>query len=184
MLIESLVAVSAGLFAGSFALLAFGGDSFIELISSFAVLAYMRRMIRNPSLGRTELGAESVERLTAILLVVLLPVIGLGIVYAFVVGHQPESSLSGMAVALGAVIIMPILWFEKRRVGREANILPLSIDAVESATCFVMSVALLAGLLINYFFGVWWIDFVVAVVILMFVAKEASDAFSEIKAQN
>lgn len=183
MLIESLVAVWSGFLAGSIALLAFGGDSFIELLSSFVVLAYMRRLLRNPEAGRIELGAERVERLSAILLIVLLPVIGLGAVYAYVVGHQPESSLSGIAIAVGAVIIMPILWFEKRRIGREANVLPLSIDAIESATCFLMSVALLAGLLINYFFGIWWIDYVAAVVILAFVGREAAEAFSEIRAQ-
>jgi divalent metal cation (Fe/Co/Zn/Cd) transporter len=184
MLIEALVAVGAGWFAGSLALLAFGGDSFIELISSLTVLAYMRRLIANPKLARTELNAEGVEWFTLVLLIVLLPVIGLGAGYAYMVGHQPESSLSGIAVAIGAVIIMPVLWFEKRRIGKEANILPLSIDAIESATCFFMSAALLAGLLISYFFGIWWIDYLAAAVILVFVAKEAKEAFSQIRTEH
>jgi divalent metal cation (Fe/Co/Zn/Cd) transporter len=183
MLIEALVAVGAGWFAGSLALLAFGGDSFVELISSLAVLAYMRRLTKNPNLGRTELNAEGVERFTAVLLIVLLPVIGLGTGYAYIVGHQPESSLSGILVAIGAVIIMPILWFEKRRIGKEANILPLSIDAMESATCFLMSTALLVGLLMNYFFSVWWIDYLATAVILVFVAKEAKEAFSQLRTE-
>jgi divalent metal cation (Fe/Co/Zn/Cd) transporter len=181
MLVESLVAVGSGLLAGSLALLAFGEDSFIELLSSFVVLAYMRRLIRNPEAGRSELGAEGVERLSAILLFLLLPIIGFGEIYAYVLGHQPESSLSGIAIAVGAVVMMPILWFEKRRVGRDAKLLPLSIDALESATCFYMSLALLAGLLINYLFGVWWIDYIATVFILIFVGKEAMEAFSEVR---
>jgi divalent metal cation (Fe/Co/Zn/Cd) transporter len=184
MTVESLVAVGAGVFAGSLALLAFGSDSFIELISSYTVLAYMRRLIRNPNLGRTQLGTERVEKITALLLISLVPMIALGSVYAYLVGHEAESSVPGILVAVGAVIIMPILWIEKRKIGKEANCLPLTIDAIESATCFFMSVALLGALLINYIFDVSWIDYVATAIILLFVAKEALESLSKVRAEH
>lgn len=180
MTVETLVAVSAGFLAGSLALLAFGGDSFIELISSYAVLTYLKRTLKNPKAGRSELGTVRVERITALLLVSLIPMIAVGGVYSYLSGVEPESSLAGITVGVGAAVIMPILWAEKRRIGREANCLPLSIDAVESATCFFMSVVLLGGLLINYFLDLPWIDYAATAIILAFVAKEATESLGEI----
>jgi divalent metal cation (Fe/Co/Zn/Cd) transporter len=183
MIVESLVALYAGFQAGSLALLAFGGDSFIELISSYAVLTYLRRVIGNPKLSRKEMDAERVEWLTSLLLVSLIPMIAAGAVYSYLVGHRPESSPLGITVAVGAVVIMPVLWLEKRKIGKEADCLPLSIDAVESATCFFMSVALLGGLVANYLLDVWWVDYVATCMILTFVAKEALESISEVSSK-
>ena len=179
MLVESLVAISGGLIAGSLALLAFGGDSFIELISSYVVAVYIRNLLRNPEATRREVGSEQVERFTTLLLISLIPMIALGGVYSYVSRIEPQSSLAGIAIASGAVVIMPILWFEKKRIGKQANCRPLSIDAIESVTCFLMSMALLGGLLINYFLHIPWIDYVATAIILAFVAKEAAESLRE-----
>ena len=110
--------------------------------------------------------------------------IAAGAIYSYLAGHHPESTLLGIAVAAGAVIIMPVLWLEKLRIGKEAHCLPLTIDAIESATCFFMSVALLGGLLANYLFSAWWVDYVATCIILAFVAKEAAESISEVRAEH
>ena len=181
MLVESLIAISGGLIAGSLALLAFGGDSFIELISSYAVAVYIKDLLRNPEATRREVGSEQIERFTTLLLISLIPMIALGGVYSYLSRIEPQSSLAGIAIAGGAVVIMPVLWFEKRRIGKQADCRPLSIDAIESATCFLMSVALLGGLLVNYFMHIPWIDYASTAIILAFVAKEAAEAFREFR---
>jgi divalent metal cation (Fe/Co/Zn/Cd) transporter len=109
----------------------------------------------------------------------LIPIIGAGAVYSYFTGLKPESSLLGIGVATGAVIVMPVLWIQKKRIGRETNCTPLSIDAVESVTCFLMALALLGGLLVNYFFRISWVDYVATAIILAFVAKESIEAFNE-----
>ena len=174
MAVEVVGSIGIGLLSGSFALLAFGGDSLIEIISGLAVTLHLRR----DSSGSNGLG-ERTERLTKFLLVGLIPTIGAGTLYSYFVGIEPESSLLGMAVALGAVIIMPVFWIQKRRIAKETNCAPLSMDAVQSATCFLMSVALLGGLLVNYLFGIGWVDYIATGVILAFVAKEGIEAFHE-----
>jgi divalent metal cation (Fe/Co/Zn/Cd) transporter len=179
MLVESLVAISGGLIAGSLALLAFGGDSFVELISSYAVAVYIRNLLKSPDATSREVGSEQVERFTTLLLISLIPMIALGGVYSYLSRIEPQSSLVGIAIASGAVVIMPVLWFEKRRIGKQADCRPLSIDAIESATCFLMSVALLGGLLVNYFLHIPWIDYGATVIILAFVAKEAAESLTE-----
>ena len=178
MVIECLVAISAGLMASSLALLAFGGDSVIELISSWAVLSYLRRI--GTSTGDKE-GNDRTEWITTILLFLLIPTIGFGMIYSFLAGVVPESSALGIGVAIAAVIGMPVLAIEKKRIGSAGNLLPLSIDAIESWTCFYMSLALLGGLLANYLWRIWWVDYVAAGVILVFVLREALEALEEIR---
>ncbi len=154
MIVEAIGSVGFGLMVGSFALLAFGGDSLIELISGFAVLNHLRKDATG-----SEIHEEWTESLTAALLFALIPVIGLGAVYSFASGLRPEGSPLGIAITVGAVIVMPYLWWQKREIGEETRSLPLSIDAVESITCLFMSIALLGGLLAEYFFGLWWADY-------------------------
>ncbi len=172
MAIEVIGSIGIGLFSSSLALLAFGSDSLIEMASAFAVTLHLR----SDSSRSNDLG-ERTERLTKFLLVALIPIIGGGALYSYSTGIEPESSLLGIAVALGAVVVMPVLWVQKRRIGRETNCAPLSMDAVQSATCFMMALALLGALLINYLLGIGWVDYVATAVILAFVAKESAEAF-------
>jgi divalent metal cation (Fe/Co/Zn/Cd) transporter len=176
MIVEALGSVGFGLIAGSFALLAFGGDSLVELISGIAVLRLLRKDVSGSEMmtRRTELFATG-------LLFALIPVIGLGAAYSYFSGLRPEGSPLGIAIAIGAVIVMPYLWWEKRKIGEETRNLPLSIDAVESITCLFMSVALLGGLLTEYLFGLWWADYLATAVILVFVAREASESYHELR---
>jgi divalent metal cation (Fe/Co/Zn/Cd) transporter len=175
MVVEVAGSIGVGILSGNLALLAFGGDSVIELLSAFVVLSHLRGDVT----GATGLGRRTALT-TTLLLFALIPIIGFGAVYSYFSGIRPEGSLLGMAVALSAVVIMPYLWLEKRKIGRETRCLPLSIDAVESATCFFMSIALLSGLLSEYFFGFWWADYLATAVILAFVAKEGAESYREI----
>jgi len=165
---EAVGAIIAGTFAGSLALLAFGGDSLIELASSIAVVGHLRE--ENSGRGSDD-RTEKAEQATVLLLFLLIPVIGLGTTYAYLSGVKPELSILGILVAAGAIVIMPVLWFEKRRIGKKANCLPMAVDATESATCFSMSVALLVGLVANFLWKLWWVDYVATVVILFFLSR-------------
>jgi divalent metal cation (Fe/Co/Zn/Cd) transporter len=94
-------------------------------------------------------------QLSSLLLFSLLPIIAIGALYSYLSGTRPEAFPLGIVIAIGAVIVMPHLWIEKKKVGHETKCLPLEIDAVESATCFFMSLALPAGLLAEFFLGLW-----------------------------
>jgi divalent metal cation (Fe/Co/Zn/Cd) transporter len=175
MTIEVIGSVWSGLISGSFALLAFGGDSLVELLSGLTVLSFLRRPLAAPSSdrGRT-------ERLTNALLFSLIPVIALIALFSYVTGLRPEASPLGIAIAVGAVVIMPYLWLGKRRIGRETRSSIISMDAVASLTCIFMSVALLVGLLVEYFLELWWVDYLATAIILAFVSREAVGSFREL----
>lgn len=179
MVVEVAGSIGIGILSGSLALLAFGGDSVVELLSAFVVFSHLRGDVT----GSAELGRRTALT-TTLLLFALVPTIGIGAIYSYASGLRPEGSLLGVLVAAGAVLIMPYLWLEKRKIGKETRCLPLSIDAVESATCFFMSLALLSGLLAEYFFGLWWADYLATAVILVFVAKEGVGSYREMGAES
>ncbi len=175
MFVEVAGAMWAGIASASFALIAFGSDSIIELSSAFVVLRHLRR----DTAGSREQG-EREALFTSLLLFALVPAIGISSTVAFfVLRIQPDTSLLGVIVAAGAVLIMPYLWREKRKIGQETGCLPLSLDALESATCFSMSVALFAGLILEYLFHVGWFDYLATLVILAFIANEARESLSK-----
>jgi len=181
MSVEITASVVAGLIVGkSFALLAFAGDSLIEFISAFAVLNYLK----NLSLGKyLESESERTERISLSLLIVLIPAITLGAIYSYFSAVKPLASPLGIVVSLGAVVIMSFLWIQKRGLGTNANIIPLKIDAVESAACLFMSVAVLGGLVFEYFLGISWADYVATAIILGFVALEVKESLAEMRAR-
>lgn len=176
MTIEALVSIVAGVAAGSFALMAFGGDSLVELISGIAVLLHLRG-----ELGGSEASSELTERITTTLLFALVPAIALGAVLSYETGLRPEGSPYGIAVAIGALAIMPYLYFRKRRLGLEMGSRSLADDAVQSLTCLLMSGALLGGLLIELLFRLWWVDYATTAVILAFVLWEAAASLRELR---
>src|SRR5436853_3429042 len=177
MTVEVLGSIGVGLVAGSFALLAFGGDSLIELISGLAVLAGLRR---DSSRIGSAIDSKRTEQFTSFLLFALIPVIGLGAIYSYTSGIKPEGSPLGIAIAVGAVIVMPYLYVQKKRIGRETRSPALSMDAIESSTSLLMATALLGGLLAEYFLGLWWADYLATGIILAFVAREAVESYHEL----
>ncbi len=164
--------------AGSFALLAFGGDSLIELISGLAVLGSLRGDLSRTARPRTD--SVRTEQFASLLLFALIPVIGIGAVYSYFTGLKPEGSPLGIVIAIGALVVMPYLYVQKKRIGRETRSLSLSMDAVESITCLLMAISLLGGLLAEYFVGLWWADYLATGIILSFVAKEAVESYREL----
>ena len=178
MTIEVLGSIGVGLISGSFALLAFGGDSLIELISGLAVLGGLRRdFSRSSGLGKEN---KKTEHFTSLLLFAIIPVIGLGSAFSYITGVRPEGSPLGIAIAVGALMVMPYLYVQKKRIGRETRSLSLSMDAIESITCIFMAIALVGGLLAEYFLGLWWADYLATGVILAFVAREAVESYHEL----
>jgi len=170
--IEAMGSLGAGLVAGSLALMAFGGDSLIELISSLAVARHLKADV-----GGLQTQGRRTAQFASVLLLSLVPVVGVGAGYSFFSGLRPEDSQLGIGIAVIAAVIMPFLWLRKKKIGAETRCLPLQIDGLESATCFMISLTLLGGLLAQSFFGFWWADYLATGVILAFVGREALESY-------
>ena len=167
MIVECAGSLWAAAQAHSVALLAFGSDSLIELLSASVVL--MQFLPRFP-LKRTH-----AERIAAVLLFALACVV-VGI--AILSYRTPmETSCLGIGITIAALIAMPLLAWFKRREARAANDRALAADATQSATCAYLAGVTLAGLLI---FAVWhiaWVDSVAALAAVPILLVEGRRAW-------
>jgi len=169
MLIECGVSAFAAWTAHSPAILAFGVDSFVELLSATVVLSQFA-----PSLAISEYKAA---RASGVLLFLLaFAVAGISVV-TLALRIRPEVSRAGIGITIAALIAMPILAKLKRREARRSNNVALAADAVQSATCAYLAMIALAGLACNAAFHIPWIDSVAALAAIPILIKEGRSAW-------
>jgi divalent metal cation (Fe/Co/Zn/Cd) transporter len=171
MLIECGASLYAAAASHSPALLAFGSDSFVELLSAALVLL----RFKSPS----SISQGTAARFAAVLLFVLALIVVGTVVLAFVLHLRPETSRLGIIVTIAALIAMPLLAALKRREARRTNNVELAADAVQSATCAYLALATLAGLAVNAVFHLPWFDSLAALVAIPFLLKEGQSAWRE-----
>ncbi len=169
MLVEFGVSAYAAATAHSPAMLAFGSDSLVELLSATVVLLQWV-----PGFAISERRAS---RGAGGLLFVLALVVAAIAVAALVLRVRPETSCSGMAITAAALIAMPVLAAMKRREARRSGNRALAADAVQSATCAYIALITLIGLAINATFHVAWFDSLAALAVLPLLIKEGRAAW-------
>lgn len=168
MLTEAAVSLYAAHAANSAALLAFGADSLVELLSaSVALLSFV------PSFPLTK---DRAARVAGILLFVLAGVVAITAVSSLMYSVRPEASYGGIAISMAALIIMPVLAWLKRKVARATNNRALAADAVQSATCAYLAAITLFGLAVNAIFHIGWVDSVAALAALPILIIEGRNA--------
>ncbi len=168
MLGECGVSLYGAISAHSPALLSFGADSFVELLSATVVLLAIL-----PSFPLTIARAA---RLAGILLFVLAGVVALVTVLSLLYRVRPETSRSGIAITFAALIVMPILAWAKRRTAKRTNNRALAADAIQSATCAYLAAITLAGLAINALWHIGWVDSAAALLALPILIVEGRRA--------
>ncbi len=177
MVIEVVVAVGAGVAAGSLLLVAFGIDSVIELISASVLFWRLQKEARggasNASIERVERRAS---RISGYLLYALSGYVVLQAVYGLTHEHHAETSFSGIAIAVVAALGMPLLARAKILVADEIGSRALRADAMETFTCGYLSWVLLAGLAANALLHWWWLDAAASLVVVPLLLKEAREA--------
>ena len=167
--LEGLVAVVAGAIAGSISLVGFGIDSFIEVISGGALLW---RMSVDADVHRRERNEKLALTIVGICFMVLAVYIGYDSITDLMRRKEPETSLAGIILAAVSLVVMPILSRAKRKVGNELGSTAMHADAKQTEFCTYLSAILLAGLLLNSLFGLWWADPVAALIMVPIIAKE------------
>jgi divalent metal cation (Fe/Co/Zn/Cd) transporter len=167
--LEGLIAIVAGAFAGSISLVGFGIDSFIE-VTSGSVLLW--RMSVDAEVHRRELNEKWALRIVGICFLLLAAYIVYESVLDLRSRRAPEHSIPGIMLACVSLIVMPLLSRAKRKVGRALGSAAMHADAKQTEFCTYLSAILLAGLLLNMLFGLWWADSVAALIMVPIIAKE------------
>lgn len=184
MAIEAAVAIGAGVAARSLLLTAFGFDSIIELISGTTLLWRLSAEANGSDVERVDRIERRATWISAGLLALLcvyVIFVGIGGLLARV---APEGSALGVAVSALAVVVMPLLAWRKRLANRSIGSAALSADITETMTCAYMGGATLVGVALNLFFGLWWAEYVAALVLLVFLAGETREAFESARGRS
>jgi divalent metal cation (Fe/Co/Zn/Cd) transporter len=169
MLAECFLSLYAAAAAHSPALLAFGSDSFVELLSAAVVLLQF--------LPRVSISERSAARAAGALLFALALIVAATAIGSLAMRLRPETSLLGIGITVAALIVMPVLAKLKRREARRSNNAALAADAVQSATCAYLALIALAGLAINALFHIAWFDSLAALAAIPLLLKEGRAAW-------
>ena len=170
--LEAVVAITAGVLAGSIALVGFGLDSVIETVSGTALLWRLRQ--------RADLEAAAERRalrLVGLTFFALAAYVSYESISDLWLGHRSRESLVGIILAAVSLMVMPLLGRAKRRVGRQLGSRALLADGMQTYLCSYLSFTLLLGLNLNAWAGWWWADPVAALAMVAFMVHEGVEAF-------
>src|SRR6185295_10297612 len=167
--LEGLIALVAGLMAGSIALVGFGFDSLVEVTSGAALVW---RLHSDADESRRERVEAITLRIVGGCFLVLAVYVSYDSIRSLIWREEPHESIPGIILAIASLIVMPLLVRAKRRVARSINSAALMADSKQTELCTYLSAILLGGLLLNALLGWWWADPVAALIMVPIIVKE------------
>jgi divalent metal cation (Fe/Co/Zn/Cd) transporter len=172
MALEGIVAVVAGIVAGSIALIGFGIDSAIE---GFASVIIVWRFTGSRTLSET--AERRAQKLVAVQFFVLAPYVAIEATRALMNGSHPDESIVGIALAASSLVVMPLLGRAKQRIGTRIGSSATASEGKQNLLCAYLAAALLVGLLGNVLLGAWWLDPLAALFIAYVAVQEGREAW-------
>lgn len=170
--LEGVLAIGAGILAGSVALVGFGVDSAIELAAGVVALW---RLASDTEPERRERAERIGHRLIGLSFLGLAAYVLWESANALWFREAPDESLFGIVLAAASLAIMPLLARAKRTVARNLGSRALESEATQTSMCMWLSAILLAGLTLNALFGWWWADPVAAMGMVPILAREGAE---------
>ena len=169
--IEAIVAITAGVLASSAALIGFGLDSVVEVLSAVAIAWQFTR--KDP-----ERWEKVTVRAIGLAFFALAAYVTIDAILSLVAQEGPEHSPLGIGITALSLLVMPLLaWFEIRT-GRELGSKSVLADARQLLLCVYLSGAVFVGLILNSLFGWWWADSVAALVVAALAVREGIEAWT------
>jgi divalent metal cation (Fe/Co/Zn/Cd) transporter len=169
---EFAIAIGAGIAAGSIALIGFGADSLIEAVAGFVVI-----WLFTGSRLQSHSAERRAQKMIAASFYVLAAYVSLEALRSLVASDEPGTSWVGIGLAATTAATMPLLANAKRRVGRRLHSSATVKEGAQNMVCAYLSVALLAGLLLNALAGRWWADPAAALVIAAVAVREGRESW-------
>jgi cation diffusion facilitator family transporter len=183
-IIEAFVAIGAGVIAGSVALVGFGVDSGIEVISAIGLLWRLRTA--GPDADEAEESAAEKRALyiVATTFFLLAAYITFEAVRRLSNAEEPLTSPVGIVLSILSLAIMPVLAYAKQRTGREMGSHALVADAKENWVCSYLSLALLVGVGLYVLADWWWADPIAALAMLPIIVWQGWETLAEAREHN
>lgn len=168
--LEAIVAITAGVIASSAALVGFGLDSVVEVLSAVAVAWQFTR--KDP-----ERWEKVTVRAIAIAFFALAAYVSIDAIISLISQEGPEHSPLGIGITALSLLVMPLLAWWETRTGRELLSQSVLADAKQLLLCVYLSGTVLVGLILNSLLGWWWADSVAALVVAGLAIREGVEAW-------
>jgi divalent metal cation (Fe/Co/Zn/Cd) transporter len=165
-IVEAGVAIGAGWFAGSIALMGFGVDSLIESLSGSVLLWRLSSPAHDESREKIAL------RLVGISFLILATYVAFEAIKSLITREPPLTSFVGIGLSIASLIIMPLLARAKRLSASNLESRAMKADSRQTDLCAYLSAILLGGLVLNVLFGWWWADPVAGLIMVPIIARE------------
>lgn len=172
--VEAVIAIAAGITAGSIALVGFGFDSAIEVAAATVVVWQFRSEMRG---GVDEDREHRALKMIAVTFFVLAAYVTFEAVRSLITREAPDPSTVGVVLAAVSLVVMPALAWFKRQTAIRMGSATLLADSAETFLCAWLSAILLAGLVLNSTLGWWWADPVAALGIAYLATREGLEAW-------
>ena len=170
---EAVIAIGAGWFAGSIALLGFGVDSVIESLSGSVLLWRLSSPAHDE--GREKIALK----LVGVSFLILSAYVAFDAMKSLVSREAPDTSLVGIGLSITSLIVMPLLARAKRLSASRLKSRAMKADSRQTDLCAYLSAILLGGLILNALFGWWWADPVAALIMVPIIAHEGLEGLRE-----
>jgi divalent metal cation (Fe/Co/Zn/Cd) transporter len=167
--VEAVVAIAAGTAASSIALIGFGLDSTVEVMSAVVIVWQFRGLVEDRERRALKLIAVSFFALSVY--------VGVQAIIDLLRRSEPKSSTVGIGLAIASLIVMPVLARAKRRNGNAMGSATVVADSNQTKLCAYLSAILLAGLILNATAGWWWADPLAALAIAGLAVNEGREAW-------
>jgi len=169
---EGVIAITAGVLAGSIALIGFGIDSAIEGFASVIIIwRFTGARIHS------EAAERRAQKLVAIQFFLLAPYVTYEAIHTLVTSDEPSVSWLGVALATSSLIGMPLLGIAKRRLANQLGSAATRGEGNQNLLCAYLAAAVLVGLLGNALLGFWWLDPAAALLIAAVALKEGRESW-------
>jgi len=177
--LEAIVAIGAGVVAGSVALVGFGVDSGIEVISAVGLWWRLRTAGPDATVAEESAAERRALYIVAATFFLLAAYIAYEAGMALLGREEPDRSTVGLVLSVLSLLIMPLLAWWKQRTGRQMHSRALVADSVETWVCSYLSLALLAGVGLHQLFGWWWADAVGALAMVPVIVWQGWETLGE-----
>jgi divalent metal cation (Fe/Co/Zn/Cd) transporter len=169
---EGAVAAIAAILADSVALLGFGLDSVIEGLASVIIVWRF-----TGARAMSEAAELRAQRAVAVTFFLLAPYIGVEALRALLTREHADTTWLGIGLSISSLIVMPVLGLAKKRIGHRLRSPATSGEGIQNLLCAYLVAAVLAGLLANTLFGLWWLDPAVGLLIAALAVHEGREAW-------
>ncbi len=170
-IVEAFFSIIFGSLSNSIALVGFGLDSIVESLSGIILIWRLKKH------GFVDEEEElDIEKKATKLVGFTFFILGFYVlvesIKKLIFLEKPDPSLAGVIIALASLLIMPLLYSQKNKIGKKIGSKALIADSKETLACAFLSLPLFLGLTLNYLFGFWQADPLVGILIFIFLIKE------------